>query len=130
MNGSARTLQELKKTIGVKYLPPRTEAYSAPEQVIGAIREPWKVDVFQYGLVFYEAATSIHPFLGCDELIDLNELHKRIVEARIEPIIKYRSDLPEDIARVIMECLAREPMDRPEIGEVLRITYRVKRRLS
>ncbi len=128
--GSARTLQELKKTIGVKYLPPRTEAYSAPEQVIGAIREPWKVDVFQYGLVFYEAATSIHPFLGCDELIDLNELHKRIVEARIEPIIKYRSDLPEDIARVIMECLAREPMDRPEIGEVLRITYRVKRRLS
>ena len=86
-----------------------TPAYMAPEQAAGQSVGP-QADVYAVATMFYELASARLPF-------DESGGASGILEARITndpiPLQDVAPQVPEALARVIMEGLARDPGDRP-----------------
>ncbi|HJW72392.1 MAG TPA: protein kinase [Geothrix sp.] len=99
-----------------------TAAYMSPEQVEGA-RIDHRSDLFSLGVILWEMATGVHPFL-CDSV---NATMHRILLAR--PIVtEGERRLPAPLGRILRACLAKKPSDRfrsaRELSEALRTLAR------
>ena len=86
-----------------------TPQYMAPEQLRGRSRVGPAADVFALGLVLAFAVTGEHPF-GQDDSYGIGF---RIVYE--EPQLDL---VPDDLARIIRHCLAKQPEDRPTPEEL------------
>jgi serine/threonine protein kinase len=86
-----------------------TPAYMAPEQLAGAPAGP-PADVFAWAGVIVAAATGTPPF-GNDTM---PAVIKRVLND--EP---YVGDLAPPLREIVLDCLAKDPADRPGIEEVL-----------
>ncbi|MET7999645.1 serine/threonine-protein kinase [Nonomuraea glycinis] len=86
-----------------------TPAYLAPEQLAGSDVGP-AADVFAWGCVIVSAATGTPPF-GDDSVA--------AVTGRIRYAEPWLGDLPEPLRSVVLDCLAKDPADRPAMREVL-----------
>ncbi|HLN99290.1 MAG TPA: protein kinase [Pyrinomonadaceae bacterium] len=86
-----------------------TVGYMSPEQAQGKIKEiDQRSDIFSFGCVLFETATSHKPFEG--ESI-IQSLHKLIYEPA--PLVKDLNPLaPADLQRIIRRCLAKDPEQR------------------
>ena len=84
-----------------------TPQYMAPEQMRGEQAEA-RTDIYALGLIFFEMATgeTPHPAQHMAELYD-----KRLKEDAPDPRTKS-AWLPKDLARLIVKCLARNPLLR------------------
>jgi serine/threonine-protein kinase len=86
-----------------------TPACMAPEQVTGDPTIGIGADLYSFGCVAFELVTGSTPFQG-------RAMH-RIMAAHIsEPapdILARRTDCPPGLARLIMQCLEKEPEKRP-----------------
>ncbi|MFF9983694.1 serine/threonine-protein kinase [Streptomyces erythrochromogenes] len=91
-----------------------TPGYLAPEQATGAVALA-EADVFSLAAVFVYAATGRGPFLGAGEEVQLPALLYRIVhdEPRLDGV-------PQDLAVLVGECLAKDPAERPTAAELHR----------
>ena len=92
-----------------------TPAYMAPEQAGGESVGP-PADVYAWGMVAYEALSGAHPFGGkanAQQLIvaQMTEMPDHIQHAA--------SALPGHIARLVMQCLEKDPDGRPRSGREL-----------
>ena len=95
-----------------------TPAYSAPEQVASAGAVDLRADLYSFGCVAYEMLTGSPPFVGRnlrDVLIaQVNELPA--------PLEHLRAGLPPAIVQVVMRCLEKDPVDRPEsASEIVKV---------
>ncbi len=90
-----------------------TPAYMAPEQVRGEAGADHRADIYAAGLVMYEMLEGRLPFDGASprEL-----LLARLADAP-RPI--GRVDCPPELAATALQCLARDPADRPASAEAL-----------
>jgi eukaryotic-like serine/threonine-protein kinase len=81
--------------------------YMAPEQVEGKPADR-RSDLYSLGLIFYELATGDSPFGGESAYQTMYE------RTRVDPKNPklLRPDLPDDLVRVIMRCLERQPARR------------------
>jgi tRNA A-37 threonylcarbamoyl transferase component Bud32 len=85
-----------------------TPAYMAPEQFAG--REATeRSDLFGLGAVLYELFTGKRPFGGAT----LAEIRRLLRETDAMPPAQIARDIDPDVERVILQCLAREPEQRP-----------------
>jgi serine/threonine protein kinase len=86
-----------------------TPQWMAPEQIAGEYGPP--ADVYAFGIILYEMLTEKVPFSECRETA--TELFLRISEG-------YRPPLPgnSDIEKLIMQCWAHEPQQRPTFEEI------------
>jgi serine/threonine-protein kinase len=86
-----------------------TVGYMSPEQAQGKINEiDQRSDIFSFGCILFETATSHKPFEG--ESI-IQSLHKLIYEP--PPLIKDLNPLaPADLQRILRRCLAKDPEQR------------------
>ncbi|MER0241231.1 serine/threonine-protein kinase [Streptomyces sp. HSW2009] len=93
-----------------------TRGYLAPEQLLE--REPTaRTDVYCFGCVFYELLTGRPPFpLGADS--GLTERH--LYEEPLPPSV-YAAGIPEAIDELVLRMLAKQPGQRPPVGEVLAV---------
>jgi serine/threonine protein kinase len=93
-----------------------TRTYMSPEQIRG---EPLdgRADIYSYGATAYEIITGRPPFRASAP----NEiLVKHIVEKPSSPQI-YNSDLTDEIANLLLRCLAKKREERPQtFHEVLK----------
>ncbi|MFE7099827.1 serine/threonine-protein kinase [Streptomyces erythrochromogenes] len=91
-----------------------TPGYLAPEQATGA-QALAEADVFSLAAVLVHAATGHGPFLAPGEELQLPALLYRIVhdEPRLD-------GLPQDLAVLVGECLAKDPALRPTAVELHR----------
>ncbi len=80
-----------------------TVPYMSPEQVR---REPHRLDgrsdTWSLGVIFYELLTGRRPFLGTDE-----ELFEQIKYHDPRPPRELKPDLPPELERICLRCLAR-----------------------
>jgi len=87
-----------------------TLGFLSPEQIsdaFGSVGE--RTDVYGFGGLLYALTTGRPPFVG-----GVPEVLARIVSSS-EPVspIHLRPDMPEDLNRLILSCLRKEPAERP-----------------
>lgn len=94
-----------------------TPAYMAPEQIAADPDIDHRADLYSFGCVAYELLTGEAPFAerrGRQMMAHVTE--------RPVPVMEKRSDCPDALARVVMQCLEKEPAARPQSAEdILRV---------
>ena len=82
--------------------------YMAPEQATGSARPDARTDIYGLGAVAYFLLTGRAPFNAPNAMAVMIAVSRDAVE----PPSKYRPDLPADLERAIVRCLAKSPADR------------------
>ncbi|MEE9562905.1 MAG: protein kinase, partial [Thermoanaerobaculia bacterium] len=91
-----------------------TVPYMSPEQVQG---EPvdHRTDLFSLGVILYEMLTGRRPFQGKSSAA----LISSILRDTPVPVVEIRSGLPEQVDRVLRQCVEKDPERRfQSAGEV------------
>jgi serine/threonine-protein kinase len=81
--------------------------YMSPEQASG-MRADQRSDIYALGAVAYYLLTAHAPFSG-DNALSVMIAHAR--DAAPPPTL-LRDDIPADLERVVLKCLAKDPADR------------------
>ncbi len=93
--------------------------YMSPEQCEGRALDR-RTDIFSLGIVFFEMVTARRLFKRSTDLMTL----KAITEEPLPTPLDFCDDLPQEIDRVIMHALSRDPGERyataAEMGQDLR----------
>jgi len=93
-----------------------TPAYIAPEVAIGGLPLDARVDLYGLGCVAYWLLTGEKVFTGATPMeVVLN--HVRATP--IPPSVRAGRAFPEDLERLVLSCLAKEPRDRPASAQWL-----------
>ncbi len=85
-----------------------TIAYMSPEQAEGK-KLDLRSDVFSFGAVLYEMATGRRAFQGSSQA----SLLASVLRDEPKPAVEVRGDLPAALAKVIQQCLSKDPASRP-----------------
>ena len=96
------TLTELGVALG-------TPVYMAPEQGAADQHIDHRADIYALGVVGYEMLTGQPPFTGTVSQILLAHATQPPV-----PVTQRRVDVTEPLAALIMQCLEKEPGNRPQ----------------
>jgi len=85
-----------------------TPAYMSPEQCRGTREIDHRTDIYALGVILYEMVCGRPPFVseGFGEMVHLHIAAPPPPPRTIEPSV------PEDLERLILWCLAKEPDDR------------------
>jgi len=84
-----------------------TPAYMSPEQINGQAVDA-RADVFAFGVLLYEYACGVHPFLGSTTLATV----ARVLESDARPIAAHCPEISSGLADVISRCLRKAPAER------------------
>ena len=85
-----------------------TPLYMAPEQATGDPKLDHRCDLYALGAVAFFLLTGRPPF-EAPGAVQVMKAHAR------EPVVppsRYRPDLPADLERVVLRCLAKDPANR------------------
>ena len=100
--------------------------YMSPEQIAGGDVGP-RSDVFSLGVVIYQTATGQLPFSGSTWV----ELRDCIVHAAPEPMVRLNPDIPSELERITLKCLAKRTDGRYQSArELLTDLWPLKRHLD
>ena len=97
-----------------------TVPYMAPEQIRGEPVDA-RSDLFALGIVLYELASGLRPFVGATNA----DISSAILRDAPKPLASIRSDLPRDLERIIAECLEKNPRER--VQTVLDVSNSLRR---
>jgi serine/threonine-protein kinase len=92
-----------------------TPAYMAPEQAAGDPSVDHRADVYAFGCLAYELLTGETPFHG-------RPIHQMLAAhfAEAAPAVTARrTDTPAGLARLVAQCLEKDPASRPQSGAEL-----------
>ena len=92
-----------------------TPAYMAPEQLAGDPAADHRIDIYAVGLLAYELLTGDSPFTGPSPQATMAAQLTRDPE----PLYQCCPDVPPPLSAIIMQCLAKEPDQRPPSAEAL-----------
>lgn len=105
------TLTQLGTALG-------TPAYMAPEQAAGDPHTDHRADIYAFGCMAYELLTGRPPFEA--------KTPQRLLAAHMsetpKPVTELRPDAPPALARLVAECLEKEPDARPQSADALLAT--------
>lgn len=87
-----------------------TPGYMAPEQIVSFRDVTFAADIYSLGVMAYEAFTGRLPF---DEPESIRVLLKHATEPAPPPR-RLNPDLPEELERVVLQCLEKQPERRPQ----------------
>ncbi|MCK4657109.1 MAG: serine/threonine protein kinase, partial [candidate division Zixibacteria bacterium] len=81
-----------------------TVGYMSPEQAEGGHTDH-RSDMFSFGVLIYEMLTCQQPFYRETEAATL----QAIVNSKPEPMARFKSDVPEDLQRIVDKALEKDP---------------------
>ena len=93
-----------------------TPHYMAPETLINPDKVDARIDLYALGGVGYYMATGNTVFSGETSGEVLN---KHLNEQPAQPSKRIQGSFPEDLEKVLMQCLAKSPDDRPASAAAL-----------
>ncbi|HVX40720.1 MAG TPA: serine/threonine-protein kinase, partial [Gemmatimonadaceae bacterium] len=102
------TLTQLGTALG-------TPAYMAPEQAAGDPSTDHRADIYAFGCLAYELIAGRPPFVG----VSPQKLLAAHMGERPRPVSELRPDTPPELARLVAQCLEKEPDARPESADAL-----------
>jgi serine/threonine protein kinase/Tfp pilus assembly protein PilF len=79
-----------------------TLEYMSPEQVQG-LKIDYRSDIFSLGVVMYEMVTGRMPFKGDYQAV----LVYSIINETPEPLARYKSDVPDELQRIVTKALEK-----------------------
>jgi tetratricopeptide (TPR) repeat protein len=91
-----------------------TPTYMAPEQAAGGTVDH-RADLYALGALGYELLTGAPPFRG----LPAQQFLAALMTQEPEPVRAVRPDTPEPLAAVVMQCLSKDPVGRPESAEAV-----------
>jgi eukaryotic-like serine/threonine-protein kinase len=95
-----------------------TPMYMAPEALMESHRVDARTDLYALGAVAYYMLTRHDVF---DDPRDMDRLIGMQLQVEpIKPSRRLRRKLPRDMERLVMQCLAKSPQDRPQSALLLR----------
>lgn len=97
-----------------------TPEYMAPEQFEDASHLDIRADVYSLGCVLYFLLAGRPPFVGASPV----EVLQGVLEMEPDPIRLYRPDVPESVARLLRQMMAKRPEDRVPEPAVVSQTLR------
>lgn len=83
--------------------------YMSPEQLTGDADTPG-TDIYALGVLLFEMLTGRRPFVK----ERAEALMFEIFGSAPPPVRSLRADVPNDLERLVMACLSKEPLARPE----------------
>jgi serine/threonine-protein kinase len=89
-----------------------TPTYVAPEQAAGDPALDHRADLYALGVVAYEMITGHPPFASRSPQVVIQAHAQKTPEA----ISAKRPDVPEALAKIVTQCLAKRAADRPHSG--------------
>lgn len=94
-----------------------TPLYAAPEQVAADLKliGP-RTDIWTLGVVMYQALAGKRPF---SEKSNLKSLFREITDVEPEPLRSNCPTVPEELERICLKCLSKNPADRYATAAVL-----------
>jgi len=99
-----------------------TPTYMSPEQGTGKEVDN-RADIYSLGVVFYELLCGRPPFQSEDPA---TLIYKHVHEPPVPPW-EIRKEVPEEVARLCLKCLAKKPEDRYQsAAELLTDAYNVQ----
>ena len=90
-----------------------TPLFMAPEQCMGRQVDA-RVDLYALGVLLYRLFSGQYPFQGT---VITELVYQHVAEAPAPPS-RHRA-MPPDLERIILDCLAKDPADRPQSARVL-----------
>jgi serine/threonine-protein kinase len=81
----------------------------APEQAVGESVDH-RADLYAWGVVAYELLAGQHPFAGKSGTSQLIAAH---IAETLTPLAVRAPEVPRDVAALVMQCLAKDPLQRP-----------------
>ncbi len=89
--------------------------YMSPEQVRSSKDVDARTDIWALGVVLYRLLTGRRPF----EAKSVGEQFAMVINAQPHPLQTWRSDVPLDLERVILTCLAKSRVKRwQDVGQL------------
>jgi serine/threonine-protein kinase len=108
--GLARAADQPSMTTDGKLMG--TALYMSPEQVRGTKASGYS-DVYSFGIMLYEMVSGHRPF-DSEETLGLLYQHAEVAPAK--PAV--RDPFPSSLGGLALECLAKDPQQRPTMAEV------------
>ncbi|HJX64911.1 MAG TPA: serine/threonine-protein kinase [Polyangia bacterium] len=90
-----------------------TPLFMAPEQCMGRQVDA-RTDIYALGVILYRIFAGQFPFQGT---VITELVFKHVTEAAAPP--SCHRDMPPDVERIILDCLAKDPAARPQSAQVL-----------
>lgn len=103
-----------------------TPMYIAPEQIRSADDVGWATDVYSLGCIAFELLTGRAPFAATT----LTAMLARHLEEPPPAPSSLDPDVPEELDRLVLAMLAKDPIERPTLGHVRSVFDRVRSRIS
>jgi eukaryotic-like serine/threonine-protein kinase len=91
-------------------------SYMSPEQCRGKAVDR-RSDIYALGIVLYELATARRLFKGENDFMTMST----IVAGKVPPPSTRRPDIPPELEGIIMKALAKEPEDRFQTVQEMRV---------
>ena len=95
----------------------------SPEQAQGKEIDH-RSDIFSFGCILFEAVTGRKTFEGTDAIDTLN----KIIREPVAPISDFRTDLPNDLQRIVRRCLVKDREERYQTIKDVALELRELRR--
>jgi serine/threonine-protein kinase len=108
-NAGGNTLTSVGASIG-------TPAYMAPEQAVGDVNTDARADLYAWGVVAYEVLSGAHPFAHCTTPHALVAAH---IAETPRALNEVAPSVPRDVSALVMQCLAKDPAQRPPDANAL-----------
>jgi serine/threonine-protein kinase len=106
--GFARRESEIASAVDRPVLG--TVNYMAPELVTSSLRADIRSDIYSLGVTLFELLTGRLPVVAAD-LAELAEIHRQL---RPVDVRRLTPGLPLEVARLVRQMMAKEPLRRPQ----------------
>jgi eukaryotic-like serine/threonine-protein kinase len=109
--GLARFIEDSRTAGTIFPIVAGTPAYMAPEAALNASDADVRADLYAVGAVAYWMVTGSLVFEG---LTDYETLLEHVNRVPVPPSQRSETEIPAELEQIIMACLAKDPLKRPQ----------------